>query len=60
MTPLLVHQNRNNRGNARIHKVVRISGNKGSKDVKALFDFRASESFIRADIAKELSSLCPT
>ena len=39
-----------------IYKAVKVSGNKGSKEVKALFDSGASESFIRADIAKELSS----
>ena len=39
-----------------IYKTLKLSGNKGSKDVKALFDSGASESFIRADIAKELSS----
>ena len=39
-----------------IYKNVKLSGNKGSKEVKALFDSGASESFIRADIAKELSS----
>ena len=37
-------------------KVIKVAGNKGSKEVKALFDSGASESFIRADIAKELSS----
>ena len=39
-----------------IYKAIKVSGNKGTKDVKALFDTGASESFIRADIAKELSS----
>ena len=39
-----------------IYKAIKVSGNKGTKDVKALFDSGASESFIRADIAKELSS----
>lgn len=39
-----------------IYKFLKVSGNKGSKDVKALFDPGAYESFIRADIAKQLSS----
>lgn len=39
-----------------IYKTIKVSGNKGSKEVKTLFDSGASESFIRADIAKELSS----
>jgi hypothetical protein len=39
-----------------IYKTIKVSGNKGSKEIKALFDSGASESFIRADIAKELSS----
>ena len=39
-----------------IYKAIKVSGNKGTKDVKALFDSGASQSFIRADIAKELSS----
>lgn len=39
-----------------IYKVIKVSGNKGSKEVKALFDSGASESFIRADVAKQLSS----
>jgi len=39
-----------------IYKVVKVSGNKGSKEVRVLFDSGASESFIRADIAKGLSS----
>lgn len=39
-----------------IYKIIKVSGNKGSKEVKALFDSGASESFIRADLAKELSS----
>ena len=39
-----------------IYKAVRLSGNKGSKEVRALFDSGSLESFIRADIAKRLSS----
>ena len=39
-----------------IYKTIKVSGNKGSKEVKVLFDSGASESFIRADIAKQLSS----
>lgn len=39
-----------------IYKVITVTGNKGSKEVKALFDSGASESFTRADIAEELSS----
>ena len=39
-----------------IYKTIKVSGNKGSKEVKALFDSGASESFIRADIAKEIAS----
>lgn len=38
-----------------IYKVIKLSGNKGSRDVRAVFDWGASESFIRADIAKELA-----
>lgn len=40
-----------------IYKIVTVAGNKSSKAVKALFDSGASESFIRADIAKQLASL---
>jgi len=39
-----------------IYKVIKVSGNKGSKEVRALFDSGASESFIHADIAKQVSS----
>lgn len=39
-----------------VYKFIKLYGNKGTKEVKALFDSGASESFIRADIAKELAS----
>lgn len=39
-----------------IYKVIKVSGNKGSKEVKALFGSGASESFISADVARQVSS----
>jgi hypothetical protein len=56
MTALLVHQSRDVRRKTRIHKAITVSESKGSKEVKALFGSGASESFIRANIAREFSS----
>ncbi len=40
----------------KVTKVIKVAGNRGSREVKALFDSGAPESFIRADIAREIAS----